>query len=244
MCMRRPYWIGLVVVAVAVAAAGGAVAATKLESHGAGSQAVINDAAHRLNVSPGALSSALRKALDDQIDAAVTAGRLTKEQGEALKAHIDSGRFPLLGGFGFRFHDHRFGFGFRERMPPMFGASLHAVTSYLDITPAQLRSALLAGKSLAQIAVAHGKTAHGVVSALLGAAKSRLDRAVADGRLSSAQERSTLSKLRTVFGDLVDGELAAGMHGRPLFGFGFGFGFGGHRHFGMLPPGMWRHSVD
>lgn len=236
--VRRSYWIVLAVAVVAVAAAGGAVAATKLDSRGSGSRAVINDAAKRLHVSPGALSSALRKAVDDQIDAAVAAGRLSKAQGDALKAHLHSGRLPMLGGFGFRFRDHRFGFDDRLRMPAMFGASLHAVTSYLGITPAQLRSALLAGKGLAEIAQAHGKTADGVVSALVGAAKSRLDRAVQDGRLSSSRERSILSKLRTVFGNLVDGK--AGMQGRPLFG--FGFGFRAHERFGV-PHADWRFHL-
>lgn len=43
--MRRRYWIALAVAAVAVVAAGSAVAATKLASPGARSQAIISDAA-------------------------------------------------------------------------------------------------------------------------------------------------------------------------------------------------------
>jgi hypothetical protein len=234
--MPRRYWIVLAVVAVAVAAAGGAFAATKLESPGASSKAVINDAAGRLHVSPGALSSALRKALDDQIDAAVAAGRLTKQQGDMLKARIDSGRAPLLGGFGLPFHPHRFGPGFGMWMPGMLGLGLRAVTTYLGITPAQLRSALFSGKNLGQIAKAHGKTADGLVAALTALAKSRLDRAVSSGHLSTQQESAILSHLQTLFRKVVAGKPALPMLHRPPF-FGFGFGF---RHQLGMPPMGWR----
>ena len=108
--MRRRYWIMSSVIAVAVVAAGSAVAATKLESPSAQSKAVINDAAGRLHVTPQALSSALKKALEDRVDAAVAAGHLTKQQGDELKARIAKGEMPALGGFGL-------GFGFRHGGP-------------------------------------------------------------------------------------------------------------------------------
>jgi hypothetical protein len=207
--MRRRYWIAAGVVAVAIVAAGSAFAATKLESPGARSQAVIKDAAGRLHVTPGALSSALRKALDDQIDAAVAAGRLTKAQGDAMKARIAAGPLPL-GGFGSAHWGAGppLGLGFRHERPRilgpgMFGRGVRAVTSYLGLTPAQLRAELATGKSLAQIAKAHGKTAAGLVAALMAETKSRLDRAAAAKHLSAAQEQAILSRLRTVFEGLV-----------------------------------------
>jgi hypothetical protein len=230
--MRRRYWIALGVVAVAVVAAGSAFAATKFESPSARSKAIINDAAGRLNVSPGALSSALEKALDDQVDAAVAAGRLTKQQGDALKARINAGQMPLVGGFGYGFGDRGFGFGFRH-LGGMFGAGLHAVTSYLGITPAQLRNELAAGKSLAQIAQEHGKTADGLVAALDAVAKSKLDQAVAANRISSAQEQAILSKLHNLFEMLVNRTVPPGMQG--MLHQGFGFGFRLHGSFGMRP---------
>lgn len=87
--MRRRYWIALAVVAIAVAAAGSGFAATKLELPHARDNAILKDAAGRLHVTPAALSAALKKATDDQVDAAVAAGRLTKAQGDALRARID-----------------------------------------------------------------------------------------------------------------------------------------------------------
>jgi hypothetical protein len=243
--MRRRYWIILGVLTAAVVAAGSAFAATKLESPSARSQAIINDAAGRLHVTPSALSGALQKALDDQVDAAVAAGRLTKAQGDALKAQIDSGKFPLVGGLGlglgFAFK-HGFGgpalgapgFGFKQGfggpgfglLPEgagIFAAGLHVVTAYLGITEAQLRAGLASGKSLAQIAQDHGKTADGLVAALVAAAKTRLDKAVTAGHLTSTQEQAILAKLQTLIQMLVNRTPPAGLQHMLHNGFGFGF---------------------
>jgi hypothetical protein len=67
------------VAGVALAGSGTAIAATRLGSPKAEGQAVINDAAKQLGVTPNALSAALKKALSDRVDAAVAAGRITKE---------------------------------------------------------------------------------------------------------------------------------------------------------------------
>ena len=66
---------------LAVAGGGAAVAATQFTSPKQESQAIINDAANQLGVQPTQLSNALKKALENRVDAAVTAGRLTKQQG-------------------------------------------------------------------------------------------------------------------------------------------------------------------
>src|SRR5579871_5494298 len=83
---------------VVLGGAGGAVAATQSSGTPSG-QAFINDLAGRLNVSPSTLTTAMKAALDDQIDAAVTAGRLTQAQGDALKQRVadSSDGLPFLG---------------------------------------------------------------------------------------------------------------------------------------------------
>lgn len=226
--MQRRHWVVVGVAVAAVAAGGGAFAATKLDSPTARSQAIIADAAGQLGIDPSKLTSALQKAIDDQIDAEVKAGTITKAQGDALKQRVDSGQYPLLGGFGFGLRGHG-GFG-------LFRADSSAAASYLGISTDELRSELRSGKTLAQIATAHGKTADGLVDALLAAAKQRLDQAVADGRLSSDQEQTMLARTKTLLQSIVNGTLpvpqglpaAPGMG--PLMrpghgGFGFGFGF-------------------
>src|SRR5471030_971169 len=88
-----------IVALVALGGAAGAVAATQgPTTPDARAQAYITDLAGRLNVTPDALTAAMKAALDDQIDAAVTAGRLTAAQADALKQRVASGDgLPFLG---------------------------------------------------------------------------------------------------------------------------------------------------
>src|ERR671934_1417886 len=93
---------------LAIAGGGAALAADKLSSSDNESQAVIDDAAQRLNVTPSALSDALKQALEDRVDAAVAAGRITKAEGDELKQRIESSDVPLFFGHP-RFEHHFFG---------------------------------------------------------------------------------------------------------------------------------------
>ena len=199
--------------ALAAAAGGGAaVAASNSSSPAEDNQAVINDAAQQLGVSPGKLSDALRKAMSDRIDAAVAAGRITKAEGDALKQRLNSGGVPLFAG-----PHHGFGhFGFFR--------GLGAAATYLGLTEDQLRTELSAGKTLAQIAQAHGKSTSGLVDALVADAKSHLDAAVKAGRLTQAQANDMLSGLRDRITNMVNSTRPA----RPPDGFRF-------RHFGRPP---------
>src|SRR6478672_13455786 len=83
---------------LAAASAGAAVAASQDSSPSSESKAVIDDAAKQLGISSSKLSDALKKALSDRVDAAVAAGRVTKAEGDTLKARISSGDYPLFGG--------------------------------------------------------------------------------------------------------------------------------------------------
>jgi hypothetical protein len=193
----------------------------------------LNDAAKQLGVKPSALSTALKKALENRVDAAVAAGRLTKAQGAELKQQIESGNVPLFGGpgafllppegVGPSFATPRFGplFGRPGFGPPfaitmMAFASLDAAATYLGLTDAQLRTGLENGKSLAEVARAQGKSVDGLVQALVNAAKKRLDVAVAAGRLTQTQANSILSRLKSQVTAFVNGAA-------PLFGFRHGF---------------------
>jgi hypothetical protein len=180
--------------AVVVAAAGGgvAVAASQDTSPGAESKAVIDDAAKQLGIPSAKLSDALKTALADRVDAAVAAGRITKAQGDAMKQRIQSGDFPVLGGF----HG---GGGFGHH-----GGGLDGAAAYIGVTDAQLRTELESGKTLAQVAKAHGKTADGLIAAMVAAEKKELDAAVTSGRITKAQEDQMLSNLKARITDLVN----------------------------------------
>jgi hypothetical protein len=210
MSSLKPKVIAGAVAGLAVAGGGAAVAATQLGSPKQESQAVLNDAAKQLGVEPSALSAALKKALENRVDDAVAAGRLTKAQGDELKQRIESGDMPLFGGPGPAFHHHG-----------PFGG-LDAAATYLGLTDAQLRTQLESGKSLADVAKAQSKTVDGLVQAMVDAAKKKLDAAVAAGRLTQSRADSILSELKSHTADFVNGTA-------PRFGL---------RHFrGGLPPG-------
>jgi hypothetical protein len=208
--------------ALLVAGGGAAIAATKFGSPKEESQAVIADAARQLGIAPSDLSNALKKALENRVDAAVAAGRLTKAEGDALKARIDSGdNVPLILpglGLGDRFdRGFGFGFGFPFGFKPL-DENLDAAATYLGITQAQLRTELNNGKTLAQIATDHGKTADGLVQALYDAQKKDLDAAVSAGKLTQSQEDQILADLKDRLTNLVNGNVR--IHVGPGLGLG------------------------
>jgi polyhydroxyalkanoate synthesis regulator phasin len=222
--LKRRIVVGAVV-GLAVAGGGGAIAATQLGSPQETSKAIVDDAAKQLGIPSSKLTSALKTALENQVDAAVKDGRLTKDEGDALKKRIEAGDTPLLfAPFLGKFRDgpgreHGFGFG--------FGVELNTAATYLGLTEAELRTQVESGKSLAQIAKDKGKSVDGLVQALYDAAKKQLDAAVTAGRLTKANEDEIVSNLKEKLTDLVNRTPPAG-------GFGPGFGF---HHFGFADLG-------
>ena len=199
--MKLNYKLALGVAGVAAIVGGGVAVAASDGSRSEESKAVIDSAADKLGVSPAKLTDALKQALKERVDAAVAAGRLTKAQGDALKERIDSDEFPLFGGV----RHHGFGHGHFH--------ALDGAADYLGVSESQLRSELADGKTLAQIAQAHGKSADGLVDALAAKAKERLDGAVDKGRLTQAQADEMLEGLRDRIESLVNSPLPA----RPRF---------------------------
>jgi AraC-like DNA-binding protein len=206
--MKRNRKLMVGAAALLAAAGGGVAVAASGSSPAEENQAVINDAAKQLGISPNKLSDALKKALGDRIDAAVAAGRITKAEADALKQRLNSSDYPLF------FGPHR---GFGHGGP--FGG-LDAAATYLGLTEAQLHSELESGKTLAQVAQAHGKSVDGLVDALVADAKTHLDAAVAAGRLTQAQANEMLNGLRDRITNRVNSRGLGGDHfGRPPLGF-------------------------
>lgn len=211
---------GIAAAATLVVALGaaGAIAASRALSPAKESQAVIDDAAGQLGIEPGALSDALKQALKNRVDAAVEAGRLTREEASELEARIDSADAPLLfGGFGPR------GPGFPHLDDPGHFRGLEAATAYLGLTEAELREQL-ADKTLAEIAKARGKSVDGLVTTLVTAAEKAINEAVADGRLTQDHAAELKAGLEEHIKDHVNGELRDHARAfRPGFGPGFGY---------------------
>jgi hypothetical protein len=136
--------------------------------------------------------------------------------GSAFAASTNrGGHFGVRGGPGF---GPGFGFGLRGGGPG-FGLGpgargggggllatdlLTPAASYLGISLSDLQNDLKSGKSLSQEATAKGKTASGLVDALVAAEKKVLDSYVAAGWLTDAQETNQLSGLKNAITDLVD----------------------------------------
>jgi len=176
-----------ILAAVAAVAVLGIAAAS---ASAAGSPTLADDVAGRLGIAPEKLRQAFKDAITARIDAAVEAGKLTPEQGARLKERLANAE-----GLGLRLR------GRLALKHPGLVRGIHRlhrlgpVTKYLDITPQELRSEIRSGKSLAQIATAHGKTVDGLVNVIVAPAKARLDRAVADGHVTRQRADQILARL-------------------------------------------------
>lgn len=224
MRVKRNVVLATAAVAAAGLAGGGAYAATQ-GSAKPSRQAFLSDVAHRLGIPESKLAAAVKAAEIDQLQRAVKEGRLTQAEADAIAKRIQR-RGPGWLGIGPRPFGHR-GFaplpgapgpgapgpgapGLQLPGPPgALGAKGPFVTaaSYLGLTRAQLITKLRSGQTLAQIARANNKSVSGLERTLTGAAKSRLDRAVRDGRITGAEEKQILGDLSARIQDEVNGQL-------------------------------------
>ncbi len=186
MRVRRMVMIAAAGAALAAGGAGAAIGATGGDDGKAREQALLEDAARRLDRTPEQLRSALRAAQDAQLDAAVRRGELTQEQAEAIKQRRNaSGRVLGFPG-GPRGHHGGRGFGFGPALGGR-GVIVGELARALGVTRAELREQLRDGKTIAEIAEAEGKSLADVRTALRAAARTRIDKAVADGDLTRRQ---------------------------------------------------------
>lgn len=77
-------------------------------------------------------------------------------------------------------------------------AALDAAAKAIGITPAQLKAELKGGKSIADVATAHGTTAQAVIDALVADANARIDAALAKGTIDAAKATELKSKVTAV----------------------------------------------
>jgi polyhydroxyalkanoate synthesis regulator phasin len=138
------------------------------------------------------LEDAIYATAQKRLDQAVTDGKITSAQEQTMLAGLKSHLDDLV---------NRTGPPPGRPGAPMFGA---AAAKYLGLTEAELRTQLRSGKTLAQIATAQGKSVDGLKAAILADAKSRLDQAVAAGKLTPAQAKSILAELTAHLDGLVN----------------------------------------
>jgi len=217
---------------LAAGGAGVAIAAAAKEDDRKAEQAVLADAAKRLDVSPEKLRDALAAAQDAGLDRAVKDGLLTRAQADAIKARRKASGHVLggpPGGPKFRGGPH-FGGPHPGGPGPRHGAPgfgprhglFGDLAAALGTTRAKLAEGLRSGKSIAEIAKGEGRSLADVGTALKSSARTRLDKAVKAGDLTRAQADRFLAH--------VDRQIAAITSGKRLMP-------RRHRHLrGALPP--------
>ena len=153
--------------------------------------------------STAGLIDALVAAEKTELDAAVAAGRITQAQADQIVPTLTA-RFTDLvnstgpahgpGGPGFG-HGHGGG-----------GDDFAAAASYLGLTTDALDAQLQAGKTLAQVADAtSGKSAAGLIDALVTHETAELDAALKAGTITQAQHDQLVADLKARFTALVNG---------------------------------------
>ncbi|WP_169239337.1 hypothetical protein [Candidatus Roseilinea sp. NK_OTU-006] len=157
------------------------------------------------------------------LNEAVAAGRLTQAQADAilanlkivLPAHLQvrpvvglKGHGVGLGKWG-RAHGRKGGLGNHA------GALLGPAATSLNMTVAELAAELQSGKSIADVAAAKGVALDTVINAIVAEQTTRLNAAVAAGRITQEQADAAIANLKENLPELL-----------ALKGGAFGFGFG------------------
>jgi polyhydroxyalkanoate synthesis regulator phasin len=127
----------------------------------------------------------------------VEEGTITQSQADAVVGALEAAK-PERGGRG---HGGR------------IGAGLDAAATAIGVTEDELRQALQDGKSIADVAAEKNVDVQEVIDALVADAKTRLDEAVDEGRLTQAEADEQLADVTERITAMVNGELPAGGRG-------------------------------
>jgi hypothetical protein len=144
--------------------------------------------AANLGVDESALALAAEKAAIVTIDAALAAGDIPRAVADRLKAKVEA-----ADGDGCRWFGR-----ILKRAAGTIGAirdGLAAAAETLGTTPKDLRAEIRSGKTLKEIAAAHGVSYDTVTSAVVAAVKADLDEAVKAGRITQARADRILERL-------------------------------------------------
>jgi hypothetical protein len=192
-------------------------------------EAFMNSLAGRLGINREQLNEALKGARIDQINQAVAEGKLDQERANRMIQAIQSGQGMMGPGGPGREGGAQRGPGQHPGGPPgqgqnpgerrggppgpeMRGGGMLAA-NVLGLTPEQLRAEMQAGKTLAEVAQAHGMSRDDFKSKLIAAQKARLDQAVANGRLTAEQAQQVADRFAANLDRMLD--IKPGQRQRP-----------------------------
>jgi polyhydroxyalkanoate synthesis regulator phasin len=183
---------------------------------GAYCQTFLNEFAKQLGVDESALAPAAKAAADAVIDKAVADGKLTKEMADQLKQRIAD-----ADGKGCAFLGARWGNFLRHEVKAGIGKDLfQAAADALHLSTDQLKTKLMSGASLKQIAKDQNVDYGAFTTAVHNAAKADLDKLVSAGTITQDRENSILDRLDQALKDGRLGNGHFGFEGRPFRPFG------------------------
>jgi polyhydroxyalkanoate synthesis regulator phasin len=175
-------------------------------------EAFLNHVAENLGVTLDQLKAAFKAAEVQLIDDLVADGTLTPEQGQAAKDKIESGQGIGLGKI---LGERRKGGG--DRLKAIRAGIVRSAATAIGIDPKDLVKELRDGKSIADVADEHGVSLDAVKSQITSDAQSKLDEAVAAGKIDQARADELLQKLTDKLDDILNkkrGAAAAGPQGQ------------------------------
>jgi polyhydroxyalkanoate synthesis regulator phasin len=173
-------------------------------------QAFLAKVAKNLGIDQAKLEAAIKQAALDTIDEQQKAGKLTPEQAQRAKDRVNQNPAGLP--FGPPLGPGSFGKG----VPPGLAlgrpgiGGLDDAASAIGIPADQLRTELRAGKSLAEVAAAHGVTRDQLIQKLTDAANKHIDDAVAAGKLTKDQADKVKAATKDRVTRLVDAKPGTG----------------------------------
>jgi hypothetical protein len=189
------------------------------------------------NVDPQKIINDLVTDATTRIDAAASSGKITAAQATKMKATLTTAIGAFVNGTRvFRVP----GVTGTAVLRPGAKPSLDIVAKDLNMTPADLKTALRGGQSIAALAKSKNVDPQKIINDLVTDATTRIDAAASSGKITAAQATKMKATLTTAIGAFVNGPLK-GMGGfRHGFGGPFpgprGPGEGGHRPTATATP--------
>ena len=93
------------------------------------------------------------------------------------------------------------------------GPGFDGIAEFLGTTVDEIREALQAGSTLADVAADNGSSADALIDYMVEEATERLDQAVADGKIDEAEKAEKLAEITERITDRVNGEFEPGDRG-------------------------------
>ena len=167
-------------------------------------QQFLDRLAQNLNVSTDQLTNALKTTELQTVDDLLASGKITQAQADKLRDAINSGKDLGLGRLLGRWEEAR------EKIATALRREI--VTSAADaigVSAGNLRNELKDGKSIADVAAEHNVSLDTVKSKITSDVKARLDKAVANGKITQAREDQMMQRLANNLETILNKKKAA-----------------------------------